>query len=223
MKICTKCNIEKPYLEFYKNKKGYESRCKECKQEYIRVNNEKYGKEYFLENTRKYKRKNLEKTRLDQRKYYHNNKEYWLNNPKRKEYLKKWNVLNRKKLNEYAVFKYNNNIQFKLGIVLRNRFKQAIKGHKINQIKSLIGCSIKECKMYLEKHFKPEMNWLNHGEIWEIDHIKPCASFDLTCKTQQKECFHYTNMQPLFKTTEIAESFGYVDQIGNRNKKDKIF
>ena len=26
------------------------------------------------------------------------------------------------------------------------------------------------------------MSWGNHGEIWEIDHIKPCASFDLTDK-----------------------------------------
>jgi hypothetical protein len=28
-------------------------------------------------------------------------------------------------------------------------------------------------------------------------------------------------MQPLFKTTEIAESFGYMDEIGNRNKLNK--
>ena len=62
------------------------------------------------------------------------------------------------------------------------------------------------------------MTWENHGEVWEIDHINPCASFDLTDIKQQKQCFHYTNLQPLFKTTEIAKSFGYNDQIGNRNK-----
>jgi hypothetical protein len=53
---------------------------------------------------------------------------------------------------------------------------------------------------------------------WEIDHIKACANFDLTKLEEQKQCFHYTNLQPLFKTTEIAESFGYINQIGNRNK-----
>jgi len=78
-----------------------------------------------------------------------------------------------------------------------------------------------ELKLYLEKQFLPEMNWENHGNIWEIDHIKPCANFDLTDIKQQQECFHYTNLQPLFKTTEIAESFGYTDQIGNRNKYKK--
>lgn len=222
MKICNKCNIEKSLTEFYINKKRPENKCKQCKQEYIRNNNKKYGKEYFLENTRKYKQNNKEKVLQEQRIYYSNNKKYWLNNPKRKEYLKKWNVLNREKLNQYILNKYKNNNQFRLGIVLRNRFKQAIKGFAIGDIKTLIGCSIEECKVYLEKQFYPEMSWENHGDVWEIDHIIPCFRFDLTDVRQQKECFHYTNMQPLFKTTKIAESFGYFDQIGNRNKSNKL-
>jgi hypothetical protein len=41
------------------------------------------------------------------------------------------------------------------------------------------------------------MSWNNHGSYWEIDHIKPCSSFDLTDIEQQKQCFHYTNLQPL--------------------------
>lgn len=85
---------------------------------------------------------------------------------------------------------------------------------------NLLGCLIEECKKHLEVQFKPEMNWNNHGMIWEIDHIKSCSSFDLTDIEQQKQYFHYTNLQPLFKTTEIAESFGY-NELGNRNKSDK--
>jgi hypothetical protein len=50
------------------------------------------------------------------------------------------------------------------------------------------------------------MTWLNHGQIWEIDHIKPCSSFDLTDLEQQKQCFHYTNLQPLFKTENRQKS-----------------
>jgi hypothetical protein len=64
------------------------------------------------------------------------------------------------------------------------------------------------------------MNWDNHKIIWEIDHIKPISLFNLTNLEEQKQCFHYTNMQPLFKTTEIAKSFNYVE-IGNRNKSNK--
>ena len=32
----------------------------------------------------------------------------------------------------------------------------------------------------------------------EIDHIKPCKLFDLTKEEEQRECFHYTNCQPLW-------------------------
>lgn len=67
------------------------------------------------------------------------------------------------------------------------------------------------------------MNWQNWGTVWELDHILPCVSFDLTKLEEQQKCFHYTNLQPLFKTTEIAESYGYKNEIGNRNKYDKIF
>lgn len=75
-----------------------------------------------------------------------------------------------------------------------------------------------ECKQCIEQQFKPEMNWDNHGEMWEIDHIKPCSIFDLTDFKQQEICFHYSNTQPLFKTTAIAELFGYTNEIGNKNK-----
>jgi hypothetical protein len=92
----------------------------------------------------------------------------------------------------------------------------------IQSVIDLLGCSVEECKQHLEFQFKPEMNWNNYGNIWEIDHIKPCSNFDLTNTEQQKQCFHYTNLQPLFKTSGIAKNFGYIDEIGNRNKTNKI-
>ncbi|NBQ17559.1 hypothetical protein EBU24_04530 [bacterium] len=63
----------------------------------------------------------------------------------------------------------------------------------------LLGCSIEELKIYLEKQFVKGMCWNNYGKKgWHIDHILPCASFDLTDPEQQKICFHYTNLQPLW-------------------------
>jgi len=32
----------------------------------------------------------------------------------------------------------------------------------------------------------------------EIDHIRPCCSFDLTDPMQQQQCFHYSNLKPLW-------------------------
>jgi hypothetical protein len=58
---------------------------------------------------------------------------------------------------------------------------------------------------HLKDHFLPEMNWDNYG-AWHIDHIRPCASFDLTDPEQQKQCFHYTNLQPLWAADNIRKA-----------------
>ena len=101
-------------------------------------------------------------------------------------------------------------IEFKIMKILRSRFHQAIKHtKKYDSILKLIGCSLNDLKQHLEEQFKPEMSWSNYGKIWEIDHIIPCSSFDLTKLEEQQKCFHYTNTQPLF----VSE---------NRSKKDKI-
>ena len=62
---------------------------------------------------------------------------------------------------------------------------------------NLIGCTVEQLKQHLESHFKVGMFWSNYGK-WHIDHIKPCASFDLSKESEQKKCFHYTNLQPLW-------------------------
>jgi hypothetical protein len=63
----------------------------------------------------------------------------------------------------------------------------------------LIGCSALDLRKYLEQKFKSGMTWSNYGlQGWEVDHIIPCDSFDLTKIEEQKKCFHYTNLQPLW-------------------------
>ncbi len=52
------------------------------------------------------------------------------------------------------------------------------------------------------------MTWDNYGE-WHIDHIKPCALFDFTKEEQQRECFHYTNLQPLWAKDNMRKSDKY--------------
>jgi hypothetical protein len=119
--------------------------------------------------------------------------------------------------------RYQSDPDFRLINSIRSRINHAIKEHtKSASSKELIGIDINEYKQYIESQFKPEMNWENHGIIWEIDHIVPCSSFDLSNPKQQKQCFHYTNTQPLFKTSELSKQFGYIYSIGNRNKSNKI-
>jgi len=226
LKKCSKCNELQSHTMFNKDKKGkygVGSVCKKCckinyqnnkdyfktKRKEHQLNNpelyKEYRKSHQLDNPELYKeyRKTLN-SKLKSEKYYENNKEKIIKNQI-----------------EYKKLKYNTDTNFKISNLLRIRFYHAIKGKKIDSILNIIGCNIEELKQYLESLFKFEMTWENHGIIWEIDHIKPCSSFDLSDKEQQKQCFNYTNLQPLFKTTKIAENFGYIDQIGNRNKHSK--
>lgn len=62
-----------------------------------------------------------------------------------------------------------------------------------------IGCSMTQLKSHLSSQFKDGMSWDNYGRKgWHIDHIIPCYSFDLIDPNEQKKCFHYTNLQPLW-------------------------
>lgn len=96
------------------------------------------------------------------------------------------------------------NINLRLGSILRTRINFVLKSNKkASSTKNLLGCSIEFFKNYIESKFKPNMTWNNYGNkkgirCWEIDHIKPCASFDLSKPEEQRKCFHYTNLQPLW-------------------------
>ena len=97
--------------------------------------------------------------------------------------------------------------EFKLLKTLRSRLGSAIKSQSVYKDKAtleLVGCSISHLKGFLEAKFKDGMTWKNHGE-WHIDHIKPCSSFNLLDDQQKKQCFHYTNLQPLWAKENLSK------------------
>lgn len=61
-----------------------------------------------------------------------------------------------------------------------------------------IGCSIPHFRKWIEDRFQDGMSWDNYGD-WEIDHVRPCASFDLTDRSQFLECFNYRNTRPMWR------------------------
>ena len=72
--------------------------------------------------------------------------------------------------------------------------------------KIVVGYALDELKKHLEKQFANNMTWENYGRNgWHIDHIRPCASFDLSEPAQQRECFHYSNLQPLWAKDNLAK------------------
>ena len=85
---------------------------------------------------------------------------------------------------------------------MRSRISKLLKqknADKYNKFYNYLGCSKQDFILYFQAKFKEGMTWENHSKSgWHIDHIKPCASFDLTKVEEQKKCFNYTNTQPLW-------------------------
>lgn len=132
-----------------------------------------------------------------------------------KNCLVEWRKDNRKILTEKQLIYEKNrlltDIEFKLIKTLRSRLNNALKKQnstKQNETVELLGCSISFLKGFLEAKFKEGMTWENHGE-WHIDHIKPCASFNLLDEEEQKKCFHYTNLQPLWAAENLSKGSKY--------------
>lgn len=194
-KICTKCNIKKELSEFYfrKDTNRYRNECKEChilqKKEYFLLN-----KDIRLKQQKYHYKENKEEILKRNKKWFEKNKE------KRAEYCKKYNQNNKNRNNQRSRERYEFSVNYKLRMNLKNRLTFALNGKsKIESILELLGCSIEQLKKYLESQFEPKMSWDNHTMYgWHIDHIKPCASFDLSKKEQRIRCFNYKNLQPLW-------------------------
>ena len=106
----------------------------------------------------------------------------------------------------------NTYIQFRILCNLRCRIGSALKGKtKVTRTTILLGCTPDNLIIHLESKFTEGMSWENYGgEMgWQIDHIKPCASFDLSDIEQQKKCFHYSNMQPLWAIDNLKKGSNF--------------
>ena len=128
------------------------------------------------------------------RRYYQENREEYLSQQRQK----KKSPESREWYRTYERRRRQEDIEWRLAKSLRDRLYKAVKrSSKSASAISLIGCSIEHLKNHLENQFSPPMSWENYGQ-WHIDHIRPCISFDLTEPEQQKICFHYTNLQPMW-------------------------
>ena len=77
----------------------------------------------------------------------------------------------------------------------------------IEQTTTTTESSIEDLRFHLQKNWLPGMSWENYGYYgWHIDHIIPCSKFDLSKLEEQKKCFHFTNLQPLWALDNIKKS-----------------
>jgi hypothetical protein len=199
-------------------------------------NSIKYNRKYYKNNKdrftlyrikyrlkiKKYNKQYKKNHKKEQKNY---NKEYYIKNRKRLilvakqnnrkrnklliEYRKQYYIKNKDIINKKEQTKYYSNINFRLAKRLRIRIWSAIQNNiKSKSTINLLGCSIDKLKNHLSSQFKSGMFWSNYGK-WHIDHIKPCASFDLSKPEEQRKCFHYKNLQPLWAKDNLRKGKKY--------------
>lgn len=66
------------------------------------------------------------------------------------------------------------------------------------KIREWIGLNAGELKVLLDSRMQPEMNWLNYGKMWQVDHVAPFWIFDLEDEKDLKLVWHPDNLMPLF-------------------------
>lgn len=185
MKVCTKCKQEKPLSEYFKQKtygaKGVvfypRSNCKTCHNKRTRDHSRKP----------EVKRKARLRPPLSER------------TPK---VIKTWTDI-KKRLNKRQRELRQTVPHYRMKNILYRRLHHALDGKsKAESTMKLVGCSAEQVTEWIKSQFKDGMTWKNT----EIDHMTPCRSFNLEDPEQQKQCFHYTNLQPLFKRDNRQKS-----------------
>jgi hypothetical protein len=95
--------------------------------------------------------------------------------------------------------------------IIRHRVSDRLKNYSKNNKKhtmEYVGCTIDVLREHLEDRFSDGMTWENQGD-WHIDHIRPCASFNLENESERYMCFHYTNLEPLWAKDNMSKGDFY--------------
>lgn len=179
-KTCSKCGSEKPLNDInfakYKNKKGEYKYRTECR-------------ECSKAMCREYKAKNKGKISEYNKTYKANHKETT------REYNQKY-FQTRRQIDPIYCIKANN----------RSRISNLLRGIKEQSSAKLLSCEYEFFIKWLEYQFDSNMNLENYGSYWHLDHVKPCASFNLTDNDEQMQCFHWTNYRPCEGKENIKKS-----------------
>jgi hypothetical protein len=219
--ICKKCEGEYESI-------GEDELCKKCHKAKLKHEYYVRNKEKCLEKGKKWRQDNIERIKERDLEYHRRNKE--LRNQQAKEYYEK----NRDKIRAQREEFHKNNPdnrkeqqkkrreipEVKLEMTLRRRARRCLIHGK--RCMEYLGCSIDFLKEWFKFQFNlidENMTLENHGTYWEIDHVKPVSSFDLTIEDDIKQCFHWTNVSPLEKSLNKKKSYIYTQEMLDKHKE----
>jgi hypothetical protein len=212
-------------------KKEYDKRRYEKNKEKIKEKaKQKYleNKQKFNSASKKYYEENKEKMRACAKEWNEENKEYM------QKYYRDYRIKNQERISQQRAEKYKenkekirlkrkeniaitrqkerqrvkNDPQFHMAKRLRAGLNKKLRKYRVDKVDktlNLLGCNTEFFVKYLESKFEDGMSWDNR-HLWHIDHTIPCASFDLIQEEEQRKCFHYTNLQPLWASDNMSKS-----------------
>jgi hypothetical protein len=189
--------------------RGFEKYCQRARQNNIRKGWSEERKAQHVEENAAWARNNPDRRKEISRTSAQSNRDAFPG--KAAEEMRNWRAKNpernRQNQRTWEASADKTNLNWKIGKRLRNRIKDALnrKASRAGTLLDLLGCSVLACQKHLEALFKLGMSWENYGK-WHIDHKRPCASFDLTDLEQQKICFHFSNLQPLWREENLSKS-----------------
>lgn len=171
----------------------------------------------------KKRKKEYNETHVEEIKEY---KKQWCEKNKKNIilYKKEYGKIHRQKTAAREKQRRAEDTQFRLEGNLRSRLNGAIKDNfKSGSAVADLMMSVSDFKIYLEEKFysNPDtgeaMTWTNYGRYpgWQIDHIVPLSSFDLTKREELLKACHYSNLRPLWAKRNLSEN----DRGMSRNKK----
>ena len=193
----------------------------------------KDNKEKLKEYRKQYRKKNKDKIKTRVKLYYEKNKEkieqkkgeyYEKNKEKISSYQKQYRKDNKEKINKCCRIRKqerrDKETQYRLVGNMRHRLHGALKAQKAKKNKrsmEYFACTVEHFYTYIESLFTDEMSWDNQGKKaedkrgWQLDHRRPCASFDFNNEEEIYMCFHWSNYQPLWaednnKKSDIYDS-----------------
>ena len=120
---------------------------------------------------------------------------------------RKWREENRDHVRNYERNRRRNNVGALMKHRLSSRLRKILKANGLKKSVAtleLIGTTKEGLISHIKSLFQPGMSFQNYGE-WHIDHKRPCVLFDLSDLQGQKDCFHYTNLQPLWAAENLKK------------------
>jgi len=191
-KNCAFCGNE---FEGYKHNKYCSKECNHNSKLHPKI---KSTEDELKANRKEYRKRIKEQ---DREKYRLKRKEY------RKRAFERDPYKVRARRQQYKNNRKVNDINYRFAENLRKKVYLTLKKSKSLHTIELLGCSVDYARKHIENQFKEGMTWNNWAlDGWHIDHIIPISSFDLTSIEEQKQCFHYTNLQPLWWKDNIRKS-----------------